>query len=252
MSLLQQRLNRSVAPENVSMKPEQKPTAPPPRCPACCSRAVRRAGVIERKRVRAAQLWRCTDCGKTFFDSTTPRGRSPNPTPEVREKVLFLRRARSWGYLRIGRALGLPRTTVFRMCNQRRAQPQGTFTISIRRPLVQSLEEMFQNTNRGPGGSSSTLEQFIAELLEICIVEFRATQNRRMAMTPLVTPPPKAAETESAKRLRHQRKLSAADILKSRELLTTEGLRQSAVATWYGVAQSTVARELQNGNGRHG
>ena len=196
----------------------------PPTCPACGSSSVRRAGVITRKTLPAAQLFRCACCSARFFSPTTPRGRrGPGASKQVSR-------------LLDGRGDGI----------SSRSERPGTFTISIRRALIPSLEGMHRMAS-GWGAASDTLAQFCSELLEVQIITFReqvAAQKRR---TPLVSPKPAPAEMRPLPR---RSKLSPADVEKIRTLLAEGALNQSSAAARYRVAQSTVARAI-NGNGNH-
>ena len=195
-----------------------------PTCPACGSSAIRRAGVITRKRVPAAQLWRCACCSKRFFSPTTPRGRrGPGASKHVSR-------------LLDGRTNGTSHS-----------ERPGTFTVSIRRPLVGDLEKMHALAS-GWGADVGSLAQFCSELLEVAVITFReqqvAAQKRR---TPLVSPRPAPAEMQPISR---RSKLSEGDIKKIRTLLAEGVVNQTALSRRYSVAQSTIARHV-NGNGSH-
>jgi hypothetical protein len=102
-----------------------------------------------------------------------------------------------------------------------------TLRISIRKPLIESLTEMFQTSN-GTGADKGDLSSFCSEIIECQIIAYRATQAqaKRLAIASL----PTKLEVETPKRRFHrQRKISPADAEKIRNLLAS-GLNQPAIA----------------------
>jgi predicted XRE-type DNA-binding protein len=231
---------------NVKSKPPEKFTGPPPPCPKCESRSTRRSRLIERKRAPVAQLFSCSDCGARFLDPAAKRQkeRRQNAGPELAERIRWLRRHRAFGYERISEMLKVSKTSVFRICNGNsdtasEKATNGRIEIQIRRPLLQSLHEMFQTSN-GLDAERGDLAQFVAEIVETAVAAYRA--SRHLAITPLVSPKPDETEM-SLKRFKYQRILSPRDIEQIHNLFRS-GLRQSAIASRFGVGQSTVSRHL--------
>jgi hypothetical protein len=205
--------------------------------------------MIARKSVGSAQLWRCVLCAKRFLDPTARRGRRGPaggcPQAGLRERVAWLKRRYGWGNERIAQTLGINSKSVARLMSGRATGGSGSGTtgrleIQIRHPLVESLAEMFRTSN-GWGADRGDLAQFAAEIVENAIAEYRA--NRRLAITPLVSPPPDPETPASLRRFKYQRILSPRDIEQIHNLFRS-GLRQSAIAARFNVKQSTVSRHL--------
>jgi transposase-like protein len=226
-----------------------------PTCPACfSSRFVHRAGLIERrKRSGMIQNYRCSKCKRRFRDPAAPRiafGKRPNLA--LKARALLLRR-RGLTFARIGKALGFSKARARYLCcyaaNPTAPAPMrvtARFEVCIRPSLLQSLQDMFRAANTGRTGEDTlSLSTFISEVVECQIIDFRAKQKNIRDLLPLSPAPVPPIPP----RLAYEHQLSPRDVEKMRSLLRSGELKIGAVAERFGVAQSTIWRELNHANG---
>lgn len=146
---------------------------------------MKRNGIRKRDDGATLQAFYCSACKKTYID---PRLRLPSGPPRNESGRARARALRKSGYTykEISEKLGVSIHWAYALSNRNYLNDNFShFTVSVRPPLRRSLQEMYV-AQGGHGPNEFSLGQYISEIVENAIVDFRARK---------ITPEPSARKT---------------------------------------------------------
>jgi hypothetical protein len=201
---------------------------------------VKRAGVVRRLR-DTVQVYKCTACSRTYNDPKSAKYVGQAREPLSRKEKAFQLRQEGLSYLQIGRTMGISQGRVRSLCNA-----TNRFEISVRGCLLRDLSEMF-SIARGSGPGQQSLEQFVGELVEIQIIDFRTRKISSKDLLPLGQIPTPLIPVRT-----HRGLLNQIEVAKARQLVESGTLNVSTAAKRFHCCSNTVARALSQTNGANG